>query len=331
MSRHRWEPRCDRPTELVHPVRIDPSGVAGPTPNQARWGRWRRCAPGWYVPADTPEDVVEQRIVEQAGRLPNSGAVTAWAALRWRGANFFDGMSHGGRVRLPIPVLVGGVGNLRNHPGSEVHREQFAPYEREVVDGLPCAMLTRALFDEMRRTGKLRDAVVACDMASAAQLTSVDEMREYAARRSSWTGVPLVRKALLLSTDDSRSPMESRMRLVWVLDAGLPTPQCNKPIFDLRGNLLGVPDLLDPVAGVVGEYDGADHTELDRRRGDASREQLFRDHGLEYFELVTGDLNDRDLAVRRMRSTRSRARFLPPDQRRWTLEQPDWWLLRAAS
>jgi hypothetical protein len=282
------------------------------------------------VPVEVTDDVVEQRILEQSARLPDSGGVTGWAALRWRGANFFDGTSHGGRTRLPVPVLLGGVGNLRQHPASEVHREQFAPYEREVVDGLPCATVTRALFDEMRRTGKLRDAVVACDMTVAAGLIAVEEMNDYAARRSSWTGIPLVRKALPLASNDSRSPMESRMRLVWVLDAGLPPPLCNRAVFDLRGNLLGVPDLLDPVAGVVGEYDGVDHTELDRRRGDVSREQLFRDHGLEYFQLVTGDLNNRAAAAQRMWNTHARARFVPPERRRWTIEPPAWWSARRA-
>jgi hypothetical protein len=282
------------------------------------------------VPAAVSDDVVEQRIVEQAARLPDSGGVTGWAALRWRGANFFDGTSHGGRVRLPFPILVGGVGNLRPDPRSEVHREQFAPYEREVVDGLACATVTRALFDEMRRTGRPRDAVVCCDMAAAAGLITVEEMCEYAARRSSWTGIPLVRNALPFATNHSRSPMESRMRLVWVIDAGLPPPLCNRPVFDLSGNLLGIPDLLDPVAGVVGEYDGADHTELDRRRGDVSREQLFRDHGLEYFQLVTGDLNNTTAAAQRMWNTHNRARRIPPERRRWTIVPPAWWADRRA-
>ena len=115
------------------------------------------------------------------------------------------------------------------------------------------------------------------------------------------------------------------MRLVWVLDAGLPTPLCNVPVFDCAGRLLGVPDLLDPVAGVVGEYNGADHKELDRRRSDNRREAGLRNVGLEYFDLVEGDLADRTHVVRRMQETRDRARFDPPELRRWTLTPPTWW------
>ena len=56
------------------------------------------------------------------------------------------------------------------------------------------------------------------------------------------------------------------MRLVWVMDAGLPTPLCNEPVFSLDGQLLGYPDLFDPEAGSVGEYDGADHKDGKRHR-----------------------------------------------------------------
>ena len=87
------------------------------------------------------------------------------------------------------------------------------------------------------------------------------------------------------------------MKLVWVLDAGLDAPLVNQPVFDLAGNLLGYPDLLDPEAGVVGEYDGVDHKDRDRHRRDVSREQRYRDHGLEYFTVVGGDLQDVDLVV----------------------------------
>lgn len=204
-------------------------------------------------------------------------------------------------------------------------QEQLAPSERELVAGVWCTTVQRAVFDEMRAAPTLREAVVVLDMAAAARLISTSLMAEYVAKRSAWTGVPRVREALLLASDDSRSPQETRMRLVWVLDARLPTPLCNRPVFDLRGNLLGLPDLLDPVAGLVGEYDGADHKEGERHRHDVAREEVFRNHGLEYFEIVGGDLRDRDRSATRMRKARARARFLPPASRPWTLEVPPWY------
>jgi hypothetical protein len=170
--------------------------------------------------------------------------------------------------------------------------------------------------------------VVSVEMTIAAGLVDKVAFIDWLPSRNGWTGVPFVRRVMTYVGGECRSPQEARMRLVWVLDAGFPEPLCNRAVFDLRGNLIGVPDLFDPVAGMVGEYNGVDHLELDRRRSDSEREERFRDHGLEYFDLVRGDLLDIPRVVRRMRNTRHRAKFLPPDRRRWTLEPPAWW--RAA-
>jgi hypothetical protein len=281
-------------------------------------------APGWYVPRDVPTDVVEQRILEQSVRLNRHGAVTGWAALRWRGAAFFDGTSQGGRVQLPVPLLVG-LGNLRPAPEVALSWEQFPPHEEDVVAGLACATTARALFDEVRRTRSLTAGVVAVDMAAAARLITVAEFAQYVATRCAWTGVIHARRVVSLAIDDSCSPPESVMRLVWVLDAGLPAPLCNQPVFARDGTLLGHPDLLDPQAGVVGEYNGADHVEDDRRRSGRRREERFRDHGLEYFAVVKGELENGAMVAARMHAARRRARWLPSDQRAWTLDWPEWY------
>lgn len=275
------------------------------------------------MPAEADETIVEQRILEQGSRIATSGAVTGWAALRWRGASFFDGVDAAG-ARLPIPLVVGDY-RLRGDSRVVISRAQLAPTERTMTGGIWCTTVQRALFDEMRLAAGVRAAVVAMDMAAAARLISVELMTRYVMQRSAWTGVGMVRAALGLSSDHSRSPQETRMRLVWVLDAGLPPPLCNVLVFDSSGHLLGIPDLFDPVAGLVGEYNGADHRELDRRRSDNAREERFRTVGLEYFELVEGDLRQRPLVVRRMHQTRARARFAAPEDRRWTLTPPPWW------
>lgn len=278
--------------------RAGPDRVRGADPWEARGSRWRRTSRGWYVPAEVKASV-EQRILEQAVRLPACGAITAWASLRWQGATFFDGLDPQGR-ELGVPVVLGGWADLGRDRLVAVSRERFWPGQIEVVADVPCARVERSVFDEMRRVGGIRRAVVAVEMARAARLTSLDMVVAYVAGCNGWTGVPVVAKSLILASEDSKSPPETYMRLNWVIDAELPPPVCNKPLFDLSGNLLGYPDLFDPVAGVVGEYDGADHLERDRRRNDAAREQRFRDHGLEYFERVRGDLAHPGLVVQRM-------------------------------
>ena len=43
-------------------------------------------------------------------------------------------------------------------------------------------------------------------------------------------------------------------------------PLCNPPVFDLHGKLLGYPDIFDPISGTIGEYDGADHKDIERHQ-----------------------------------------------------------------
>ena len=200
-------------------------------------GAWAALAAGraWLVRALVGgRHPVEQRILEQGVRLPSSGGVTAWASLRWRGATFFDGLADGGRTVLPVPLLPGGVGNLGRDPRASVSREQFAPYEREVVAGLGCSTVPEPCSTRSGAAGAVRRAVVSIEMAVAAGLTTVEEVSAYVGTRNSWTGVPLARKAAGLAGDHSRSPQETLMKLIWRLDAGFPEPLCNRAVFDLR-------------------------------------------------------------------------------------------------
>ncbi len=253
--------------------------------------------------------------------MPGYGAVTAWAALRWHGAAYFDGVAHG--RRLPIPLTLG-EHMIRGDGRVAIRRGQLGSTEREVIAGLRCATWQRALYDEIVRLGSLRPAVTAFDMTLAAGIGDVAMFWDYLERVRPRNGVVLAREVTSLARVGVRSPREVPMRLCWTLDAGLPEPLVNVPIFDHGGRLLGIPDLFDAEAGLVGEYQGAIHRSRDRHRSDVHRAERFRDHGLEYLELVGPDLDDVRTPAR-IRRVRSRALFLPPDKRRWTLDPPAWW------
>lgn len=329
MDQHEWRPRSLRPETLVRPVTRDRTGLTGPTHRQTRGARYRRTSPGLYVPTRVDSAVIEQRILEQAVRLPDPSfavtGLTGWAALRWRGARYFEGVDRRTHLDLPVPLALGGWHDLGNGPEIAKSRERLSCTEVELVAGIPCAIAERALFDEIRRYRDKRRGVVALEMTVAARLLTFASFHDYVATCNGWTGVPYVRKVCALAGGDTLSPPEAEMRLAWTLDAGHPEPLCNKPVFALDGRQIGFPDLFDEVAGVVGEYGGTSHVDDDRRSMDRSREDRFRAVQLEYFEVVTGELTDRPTVVRRMRRARADARFIPEGQRQWTLTPPPGW------
>lgn len=309
----------------MRPVRVDPAGLEGPTRGQSRGRKWRQTSYGFFVPADVSDTVPEQRVMEQAVRLPEHGAVTGWASCRLHGAAFFDGLEPDGVSRIPVPLAVGNSTSIRKDERITVSRDRLDPDEVATVQGIRATTAVRALFDEMRGAREVRDAVVANDMMAAAELVSIRQMQAYVATRAGWRGVERVRSALSLANENSMSPNETRLRLVWVLDAGLPTPLVNQPVFDLCGRLLGIADLFDPVAGLVGEYDGAAHRGAHRHRRDVMREDRFRRAGLEYVKVVALDLRHREEIVDRIHASRRRAAYPSPARRRWTLTPPDGW------
>lgn len=281
------------------------------------------------MPSSTSGQVVEQRILEQSMRLPEGGAVTGWAACRLARAAYFDGLERDGSTRQPVLLLVPPGSKLRSLSGSTVSREPL-PEERVELYGVPTVVAVRGVFDEMRRLEDPREAVVAMDMAAAAELVSIREMAGYVQARSTWRRARRVSWVLTLASERSLSPGETRMRLIWVLDAGLPMPLVNQHVWDRRGKLLGIADILDPVAGVVGEYDGATHRRAGRHTSDVRREDLFRRAGLEYFKVTGMDLHDRAMVAERMLTTRQRALA----ERRpvgWTTQAPPgWWFTDTA-
>jgi hypothetical protein len=122
-----------------------------------------------------------------------------------------------------------------------------------------------------------------------------------------------------MADEHSRSPQESRFRMIWEYDAGWGRPLCNHSVLDSNGRLVAVPDLLDPDRGIVGEYAGADHRDIDRHGNDIAREAALRRVGLEYVEVVGRDLRDPDLVVTRMREAEARSGLLPQT---WVLGPP---------
>lgn len=311
---------------LVRPVAVDPTGARGPTRGQAR-RHFRQTSHGLYVPLSVDTGRTDQRIVEASAVLAargKYGGVTGWAGLHWLGGHWFDGVAHDGTTPLPV-TLATGMFHVRGQPGVAISEERCRPQDLIEVDGLRLTTAVRSVCFEMRYAHHLRHAVAILDMAAFHDLVSIEELAAYALDHPGWTGIPQCRKAMGYADENCWSYRESLMRQVWEGDAGRPRPLTNRPIFDRTGRLVGTPDLIDPIAGVAGEYDGALHLAGRQRARDVQREHDFRRLGLEYVVMLAADWTDVGRFVTRLHTAYGRARFEPGGSRAWTIEPPAWW------
>lgn len=312
--------------DVVVPVPLDPHGRTGPTRGQAQGPKWRQSSWGLHVPADV-DPTVDQRVVEAAAALPADwGGVTGWAALAWAGGRWFDGTPWGGGPVRPVTLAIGGNRWARPQPTFRTTEERLAPSDLIMVDGVRMTTAVRSVCFEMRYAKDARDAATTLSMACYDDLVSIDEAAAYAATLRGWTGIPLCRDdALPIAYENAWSPREVFMAHVWTLDAGLGPVLLNAPLFGRGGVHLGTPDLIDPVAGVLGQYDGGLHLAGTRRAKDIGREAVYRAHGLECVSMVALDGRDPSAFIARLHAAYGRAGDIPPERRQWMIEQPSWW------
>jgi len=276
-----------------------------------------------YLPTSV-ELTTEQRIVEASCCLPEYGGVTGWAALHWQKAErWFDGTAPDGSL-LPVTLAVAG-NDIRPQPGIQVSAERLDPRDLIIVDGLSLTVAVRSVCFEMRYASSDREAARCLSMAAYYDLVSIDELADYASQHSGWTGIPQCRRGIPLAEENCWSPAELDMVLTWRLEADLPRPLCNQPLFDLDGRHIGTPDLVDLEAGVIGQYHGGLHLSGTQRAIDERAVERYRDVGLECFSMLAADRGRAGRMAERMHAARSRARWEAESLRRWTIEQPPWW------
>lgn len=265
-------------------------------------GRYELAGPLWRRPyrdvhvwrcLDAADPVL--RTAEAAALLPSSAAIGGWAAARLLGAVDFDGESAAGEL-MPVLLCLSRPQRVLVRPGIRTFRSDLLPEDVVEVDGVPVTSAVRTCFDVGRLAPTAEDAVVELDSAVRDLGVSVEDLSGYARERRRWRGVPQLLRALGLVDVRSASRGESRLRWCWVIEAGLPRPEVNCEVRDLDGRLLGVPDLLDSASGLVGEYDGRHHRQLDRYTADNVREE-----GLERAGLVVARATGLDVGPDRRR------------------------------
>jgi hypothetical protein len=306
---------------VVVPVRTDATGLTGPRRREAAGPDWRRSSHGRYVGASVPLTPC-QRVVEAGCLLPRRGAVTGWGSLAWHVDGWFTGLRADGSAR-PVPLALP-FSSIRDQPLMHVCTERWTPDEVEIIDGLPVHTAVRAVCYEMRYQPYVEAAAIALSMAAFHDLVSVDEAKAWIDLHPSYTGIEQARLAWPLGDENAWSPAEVSMKLVCV-GAGHTELLSNRPLFDLHGHHVGTPDLIDPVTGVLGEYQGEEF-HAGRRGLDLARMHDFRAHGLEPVEMVAADIRNPQAFLARLRAAYAAAEAKPASERQWTLELPPWWV-----
>jgi hypothetical protein len=294
----------------------------GVTRRELQGRRWTSPFRGVHLPAH-PSTEPLQCALAAAELVPDGGALGGWAAAQVLGCRALDGRAGGGMAVDPIVVVTPPPLQIRRRSGIEPKHSTLDEADVATVNGITVTSPVRTAFD-CARWSDLTGAVVALDALARECRVDLAAVADYVALRPRWRGVPIVRAALDLADPRAKSPGESRMRVLWVVGAGLPRPEVNATVLDVTGCVLGEADLLDVDAGVVGEYDGAQHRELEPHADDNAREEWLEDAGLIVARLSAPDMTARRRTRSILRLRTAHARGLGRDRAR------DRWLWRAA-
>lgn len=218
----------------------------------ARWhlegASWRRLGLGLYVWAALAE---RPNVKLEAVRL----RLSASAAFAGRTAAWLHGLDVA--PCDPIEVILPGDGEGWERGGVSLRRAALDDCEVVARRGFRTTSLLRTLSDLSRRLSVV-EAVVITDMALHARLIQRTQLSEWVDRGAGHKGVGAERHVLDLAEAASESPMETRLRMVLVMN-GLPRPGVQITIRDERGAFLGRPDLYYREHRLGLEYDGETH------------------------------------------------------------------------
>ena len=261
-------------------------------------GRGELAGPGWRNPfrgvhrPEAPTDGPLQRVYDAAELLVPGAAIGGWAAGYLLGAHELDGLGRAGREPEPVMLLTPTRQHPCPRPGVRTFRSKLDPDDVVEINGIPVTAPLRTAFD-LARASSLEDGVVAVDALARAARIDLHHLAGYVRRHPRFRGVPVAREVVALADPRARSSGESRLRVVWIVDARLPRPEVNPLILTPLGEVVAMTDLLDPLSGLVGEYDGSTHRELDEHTTDNGREEDMEDRGLVVVRATSLDVGPR--------------------------------------
>ncbi|MGZ0149528.1 type IV toxin-antitoxin system AbiEi family antitoxin domain-containing protein [Kribbella sp. WER1] len=189
----------------------------------------------------------------------------------------------------------------------QVHRGAVDSDEIVELDGLQLMTCERAIV-ETTCASSYEAGVVLADAALRMGLTTREHLAAVVRRHQHWRGIPAARRAVEFADGLSDSVGESRLRVL-MANHGLPVPELQVEIRDLRDQLIGRVDFL--LAGtLVVEFDGA--LKYDSRSvllAEKHREDRLRERGYGVLRVTWPDLDHpNETAARMWRALRREAK-----------------------
>lgn len=256
---------------------------------------------------------------------PADAVLSGWAAAVVHGvpSDFLDG-TWDGKAMMPVEFSVPGKDGARQRRGVRL-RWSTVPAEDTVnYEGRLMTNSLRTAVDLARWSRTPARALAAVDLSLRHGLTTAQELQAFLPLMKRRQGLPLVRAASGVGSVDAESPKESELRYYW-LESGLPPPIVNAWIYDLRGTCMGRVDLLEPVSGYVGEFNGHWHEMWDRPALDARRNAGLRSLNLTLDEFTGFDVGGKGqfLLEERLLSGNAKAQKRDPRHDAWFCPQAE--------
>ena len=274
---------------------------------------------------DSVPDFRLDRIHAALAVAPADAVLSGWSAAVVHGvpSDFLDG-TWDGKAMMPVQFSVPAKDGARQRQGvrlrwSTVPQEHTVGYQGRLVTNP-----LRTAVDLARWSRTPARALAAVDLSLRHGLTTAQEIQAFLPMMKRRQGMPLVRAAVGVGTVGAESPMESELRYYW-LESGLPPPIVNAWIYDLRGACMGRVDLLEPVSGYVGEFNGHWHEMWDRPALDAGRSAGLRSLNLTLDEFTRFDVGGegRFLLEGRLLSGYAKAQQRDPRHDAWFCPQAE--------
>ena len=261
------------------PFLVADAVAMGVSYKQLRGGRFRRVCRDVYVAADVL-DSERLRLAAIRLVLPTDAVLSGLSAAWLLGLDIgrTDDLLE---VTVPRGLTVGSRGLLR------VRQAELPPEDIVVRAGVPVTRPLRTAFDLARRPDRV-EAVVAVDAFWHKGLITSDRLLDYAAAHPGWRGVRRVPAVVALADRWVESPMESRLRMLLTLTAGLPRLETQIRVYRTDGSTAARIDMGWRALRLGVEFDGQIHGEARVRVRDHRRHNELQ--GLHWHTLrYTGD------------------------------------------